>query len=895
MVKKWSVYKNRISALFQVSIIILATVLSCFLDCKLTTQAASNGRIVVSFDRQTLGQGFLIEPVEVEYNSDDTGATIILSALKKAGYKAVYAGDGQSGFYLKGIKKADTGKLNIPKIIQDMKPYEVGKNNYIKPPTNKAKNDYAPDLCEFSYSTMSGWMYSVNGNYPGYGLSDYEPSNGDVLEVRFSVFGYGTDLGKAATEDDEVLDIADRHELVGLIGQINADSDKWFEIEEIKTAYDAAVKIIKKFDASQGSVNDACDKLKKAMNLMPTDEEIAQDVSDLINSFSEEITMDNCEEVMKIWLSYEELTSLQKSYIDNVTVERLNGLCLSAKDLFLNPAYVVLNYDDVLTEDASVAASLYSIKEKYLSLIKKYKGFFTEEEKATMTDAFSKIPVSLKGIELPKTVNVSVKKTAKIKVTPIPSDTTDSLEFKYKSSNTKVATVSKTGVVTGKEDGKCTITVTSLNNLAIKKTCTVKVTSKAKKLTKSVDKVLQETNKYILSIDKNPGAASQWFAIGRARNNSNLSDDYYELFYKNMVTYIAGSKGQITRAKYSDYSKAILSITATGHDARNVNGYNLLGYLADFDNVKKQGLNGPIWALIAVNSNPDYEIPKKKVKNQTTKKKLINYILDAELEGGGWALTGKSADVDVTAMAIQSLSHYYGKADHKAETKAIDRALKWLGKNQNSKTGGYKTMGCENSESCAQVIVALCSLGIDPAKDTRFVKYGNWTVSNLISYHVSDSGFMHVKKTSANNGGAEAGKVNGIATEQAFYSLVAYQRLLDGKTSLYDMSDVKIKVSKKLSVRQKYANGKYKKKKKANDELEKTDEEYGETSGDEGWEFAGEDYEAKINIISSKDERTKDSAVSKRIIATAILSGLIILVGGFTLIKRTLKRKRSRK
>ena len=52
---------------------------------------------------------------------------------------------------------------------------------------------------------------------------------------------------------------------------------------------------------------------------------------------------------------------------------------------------------------------------------------------------------------------------------------------------------------------------------------------------------------------------------------------------------------------------------------------------------------------------------------------------------------------------------------------------------------------------------------------------------------------MHVKAGSGNNGGGEAGKVNGIATEQGYYALVAYQRMKNGQTSLYDMSDVKLK------------------------------------------------------------------------------------------------------
>ena len=112
-------------------------------------------------------------------------------------------------------------------------------------------------------------------------------------------------------------------------------------------------------------------------------------------------------------------------------------------------------------------------------------------------------------------------------------------------------------------------------------------------------------------------------------------------------------------------------------------------------------------------------------------------------------------------------------------------------------TGGFGTINgndfLETSESVSQVLTAITALGIDPQTDYRFIKNGKWIVENLVSYHIDGSGFMHVKAGAANNGGGEAGKVNGMATEQGFYAMVAYQRLLDGKTSLYDMSDLTVK------------------------------------------------------------------------------------------------------
>ena len=137
-------------------------------------------------------------------------------------------------------------------------------------------------------------------------------------------------------------------------------------------------------------------------------------------------------------------------------------------------------------------------------------------------------------------------------------------------------------------------------------------------------------------------------------------------------------------------------------------------------------------------------------------------------------------------MALQALSNYKDKTIIKEDgTKVvvkdyIDRALSVLS-NMQLENGGYTSWGSENVESAAQVLVALTSLGIDPKTDERFIKGdGNWLVSNIMEYQTNDGGFEHIK----GNG------TNGMATDQATYALVAYKRFVEGKSKLYDMSDV---------------------------------------------------------------------------------------------------------
>ena len=360
-----------------------------------------------------------------------------------------------------------------------------------------------------------------------------------------------------------------------------------------------------------------------------------------------------------------------------------------------------------------------------------------------------------------------------------------------------MAKVSAEGVITGVKSGTATVTV-SVKGSDIEASCQVTVVQGAHALNISVSKLLKNIRSYMMSIDQNPSIGSEWFVLGLVRSGMELDDSYFQTYYNHFANYLEENKGILTNSvKYTEYSKAAIVMTSIGKDARKIAGYNLLKPLADMDMVTAQGTNGPIWALIALNCYPDYTIPKvSSVSNQTTKEKLITYILEQEMLDGGWKMTGNFPDPDLTGMAIQALAPFYQKEGYEEVTAAIDRALEVLGEMQNT-TGGYSTMGVETSESCSQVITALCALGIDPEKDERFVKGGNWTVENLLSYYVDGKGFMHVKADEGNNGGGAAGEVNGMATEQAYYALTAYQRFKNGQTSLYDMSDLELSQGQK--------------------------------------------------------------------------------------------------
>ena len=264
----------------------------------------------------------------------------------------------------------------------------------------------------------------------------------------------------------------------------------------------------------------------------------------------------------------------------------------------------------------------------------------------------------------------------------------------------------------------------------------------------------------------------EWMVIGLARSGRTVPAGYYD----NVVEYVkamADAHERLHRAKVTDNARVILALTSIGKDVTNVGGHNLLKGLDNMAYVQKQGINGPIFTLIALDS---HNYP---TMGDVTREKLIQVILDAQLPGGGWNLSGENADTDMTAMAIQALAPYY-KTNETVKA-AVDKALEALSALQRS-DGGFGSWGTVNSESCAQVIVALTALGIDPATDSRFVKNGSTVLGALAGFYVDGGGFKHTAD----------GERNGMATEQSYYALAAYFRFANAQTSLYDMSDVTI-------------------------------------------------------------------------------------------------------
>jgi len=120
---------------------------------------------------------------------------------------------------------------------------------------------------------------------------------------------------------------------------------------------------------------------------------------------------------------------------------------------------------------------------------------------------------------------------------------------------------------------------------------------------------------------------------------------------------------------------------------------------------------------------------------------------------------------------------------------AADLALSWLSEHQESDGGFCSSMdtGTESSESCAQVLTALCSLGIDPQSDSRFIKNGNTVLDNLMSFRQEDGGFVHAYVYDASNPASIPDESDFLAGGQAAYALTAFCRYKNNMKNLFNL------------------------------------------------------------------------------------------------------------
>ena len=312
--------------------------------------------------------------------------------------------------------------------------------------------------------------------------------------------------------------------------------------------------------------------------------------------------------------------------------------------------------------------------------------------------------------------------------------------------------------------------------------------------TTSVSTIVDATLSSTLAQEKaaltSPDFGSEWGILGLARSGYlEKGSKYFTDYYTRVAAYaskatknaqeLGAPAGALHLVKCTENSRLIIALSALGRDARSVGECDLTAPYEKFSWIEGQGLNSVVFALIALDT-VGYE-----TKDTTIRQQCISYILDRQLSDGGWNYQEDAAtsDPDMTAMSLQALANYQEQEKVQA---AVSAAVGRLSAMQNS-DGSYTSYEAVNSESISQVIVACAALGIDPHTDSRFVKNGKSAVGALLTfYNTEKRAFHHAMKDKDGN----PTDVDGMATEQAAYAMTAYQRLMNGKTSLYDMRDV---------------------------------------------------------------------------------------------------------
>lgn len=144
--------------------------------------------VTVSVEATTVGLGYLIPPTTVTVPGGTSTMDIVCDLLEQNGYG--YSNTG--GTYLATITKPGicNGYYVDPDLIATILEDGMDATGMGDNPTPASMDS----LGEFDFYRYSGWMYSYNGSYPGYGMNVCKPQDGSVIRVRYTL-ALGKDIG----------------------------------------------------------------------------------------------------------------------------------------------------------------------------------------------------------------------------------------------------------------------------------------------------------------------------------------------------------------------------------------------------------------------------------------------------------------------------------------------------------------------------------------------------------------------------------------------------------------------------------------------------------------------------------------------------------------------------
>lgn len=753
--------------------------------------------------------GKTIKTGETKYNSGTTVGTVTVSVENTTYSSAPFTGTIVSGEYELGT--------NDSMMTVILKALEIGGYSWNE---YKTKDDLTADSYKTTYIASihkdgeslsekdgtkgSGWMGTLNDWFVNQGFAAFTYKNGglksgDVIHVVFTT-NLGEDVGSSWTNNETALSSLEfssgtltpayakattdyllviRSEQIGTRISYSA-ANKNFQTRAYLNTYGSDNAYYANGDIMAVSSGDVIyvgvgDKnwptMNKASNYTTTRYTItvvqngnAADVQKLISNLPSpgKITLASASDVRTAKAQFDLLTDAQKTEISEALKKKLNDCYTAITDM--EAAKIVSDAIAALPATPTVddIGTIRSAEEAYNKLTDNQKGYLTQREVDKLNNAVSVVSTLEVGYvygliaALPAKDAVTAQDRAKIDAARAAYNNLTEAQQKLVSNYSRLTDAEKA--------------LEDLGTTAI------------------YEEYLSNVLEYVKLETSNPSLGStygEWAVLAEARGNVSASV-WYDKYLSNMATTVASKNGKLdntkTQTKHTEYSRVILALTSLGEDATKFKGsngtvYNLVEPLFEKNGstyrVSEQGNNGTAFALIALDSGNYYD----NATGTTARNAWINSLLDAQISDGSWGIDADfpGSNVDMTAMVVQALAPYCStNATVKA---AVDKAVEWLSA-EYQKTGDYGS-----SESAAQVIVALSALNIDAKIDSRFQHNGISVLSNFLSYADPNSkGFLHDKQPNST--------VNQMASEQAAYTLVAYDRYVNGSKRLYDMSDV---------------------------------------------------------------------------------------------------------
>lgn len=274
-------------------------------------------------------------------------------------------------------------------------------------------------------------------------------------------------------------------------------------------------------------------------------------------------------------------------------------------------------------------------------------------------------------------------------------------------------------------------------------------------------------------------SSSDWIAMTLSFSERK---DAYESYLNRLEQYVAEQyekEGGLHKVKATEYHRIALTMLALGGDPQKVQGNGkTIDLIADGtyqfsgETPGLQGSNGLIYALLTLDSK-NYEVPENA---DCSREMILKELLTYQKSDGGFCLDQSlESDVDITAMALQALAPYREQSD---AAEAIEKGLHWLSE-QMTESSAFTCYGEENTESCAQVILAMCALGMDPLECEEFRKEQT-VLDAMNSFRRTDGMYCHIKSQE---------NADIMATYQALLALEAVETLRSEGRWIFDFSE----------------------------------------------------------------------------------------------------------